>query len=604
MRFSSRLKWIWTVGIVVSTAGCSREQPATTATASGARGTRLAAEATSVPRADEARATASDRPSLAVTDTPDGAMRALLDGWGADNPEALWDALPPGYQQDVNELVHLTAQRLHPEAWRWFLRIMQKGGDLFQKEADALSQASPPENADDGTVPEMRSETDLRSNAQGCALLASLFAAIGKASPDDLEELKTADMGRLIRGKGRSLLGQFRKMVQEPMENEAFAAGFIPAVDPAKIRVVLKQSSGDSATVEFVYGAEEPTEPVADASDANAAVKLLKGLVEEMVSDETRLKVALVRVEGKWIPRWLANRWSLAVSSLKSALLESLPAESPRENFGKSFQILAGIEMQLDLWQAQLADDAADVPPPPGWLFPLPPDMGPAELVNELQAMLVDGFQEPDGDLEFAIPGRRNRGDFSCDFERVTRKTLGAKGKRVAVVCSSSAQARTAYPELETDVVELASELLRLYRIDTSNPNEVAEWVKTSGGVTLETDLKEVAGKFSADYIVLFRFDDFRCGDEGEEKWLRGHAGGILMVVELATADDDPAKTESRAIYTRRFDSRYPAHLPVSADEQPRDDFQRQFLQDLLETLSRLLHNPDGMGVPPSVPRA
>jgi hypothetical protein len=531
-------------------------------------------------------------------------MRALLDGWGADNSEALWEALPPGYQQDVNELVHLTARRLHPEAWRWFLRIMQKGSDLFQKEADALTQASRPADADAGTSPEMRSEADLRANAQGCALLASLFAAIGKASPDDLEQLKTADVGRLIHGKGRSLLGQFRKMMQEPMENEAFAAGFIPALDPAKIRVVLKQSSGDSATVELVYGADEPTEPVAEALDANAAVKLLEGLVEEMVSDEMRLKVALVRVEGKWIPRWFANRWSLAVSALKSALLEAMPAESPRENFGKPFQILAGIDMQLDFWQAQRADDAAEMPPPPGWFFPLPPDMGPAELVNELQAMLVEEFQDRDDDSDFAIPGRRNRGDFICDFERVTRKTLGEKGKRVAVVCSSSAQARTAYPELETDVVELASVLLRLYRVDTSNPNEVAEWVKASGGVTLETDLKELAARFSADYIVLFKFDDFRCSDEGEEKGLRGHAGGAVMVVELATADDDPAKTESRAIYTRRFDSRYPAHLSVPADEQPRDDFQRQFLQDLVEALSRLLHNPDGMDVQRAVPRA
>jgi hypothetical protein len=128
--------------------------------------------------------------------------------------------------------------------------------------------------------------------------------------------------------------------------------------------------------------------------------------------------------------------------------------------------------------------------------------------------------------------------------------------------------------------------------------------VKTSGGVTLETDLKEVAAKFSADYVVLFRFDDFRCSDEGEEKWLRGHAAGTLMVVELATEEDDPAETSARSIYTRRFESRYPAHLPVSADDLPRDDFQRHFLQDLLETLARLLHNLDGMDGPPSVPRA
>jgi hypothetical protein len=44
--------------------------------------------------------------------------------------------------------------------------------------------------------------------------------------------------------------------------------------------------------------------------------------------------------------------------------------------------------------------------------------------------------------------------------------------------------------------------------------------------------------------------------------------------------------------------------LPISADDLPRDEFQRHFLQDLLETLSRLLYHADGIDVPPSVPRA
>src|SRR5262249_30851728 len=120
MHLSLRLIWIWTVGIVASTTGCSREKPATTAPVGATGAASLTAAATSVPLDDDSRARASDRPAHTVLDTPDGAMRALLDGWGADNPEALWDALPAGYQQDVNDLVHLTARRLHPEAWRWF----------------------------------------------------------------------------------------------------------------------------------------------------------------------------------------------------------------------------------------------------------------------------------------------------------------------------------------------------------------------------------------------------------------------------------------------------------------------------------------------------
>ena len=70
-------------------------------------------------------------------------MRALLDGWGADNPEALWDALPPSYQRDINDLVQTTARRLHPEAWQWFLRIARKGSIVFEKHAAGLGRIPP-----------------------------------------------------------------------------------------------------------------------------------------------------------------------------------------------------------------------------------------------------------------------------------------------------------------------------------------------------------------------------------------------------------------------------------------------------------------------------
>jgi hypothetical protein len=128
--------------------------------------------------------------------------------------------------------------------------------------------------------------------------------------------------------------------------------------------------------------------------------------------------------------------------------------------------------------------------------------------------------------------------------------------------------------------------------------------MKTSGSATLETNPVEFAEKFSADYVVILKFDDFGCREEEEGKWLRGHARGTLVVVELVAADDDPDKTQARSIYTRRFDSQYPAHYPVPADDEPRDEFQRRFLEDLIESLTGLLYNSDGRNAPPAVPRA
>src|SRR5437763_1628913 len=107
-----RLLSVWAVGVVLSSAGCAREPSNAASGLGGARAeVNLSAKATGVPLVEAAGADARVGESSTGRATPEGAMRALLDGWGKDNPEALWDALPASYQQDINDLVHLAAQR-------------------------------------------------------------------------------------------------------------------------------------------------------------------------------------------------------------------------------------------------------------------------------------------------------------------------------------------------------------------------------------------------------------------------------------------------------------------------------------------------------------
>jgi hypothetical protein len=596
-----QLIYLGTVGALLATAGCTGEAPArptTTATtgtiagqpASLASQTTVAAEQENEPNREQASA----------EQAPDAAMRALLDGWGADNPEALWDGLPASYQHDVNDLVQTAARRLHPEAWQWFLKIMRRGSAVLENHAvqQAPQSTDRGTDSDSGAAADVEMNADAKFTADACAMLASLLAAIGESRPDTLEQLKTADVGRLLRGKGRALLGQFRKMVQGSLEDKVFAAGFLPAVDSSQIRVVLKNCSGDYATVELVYGDETASEDVDRDPKENPAIKLLKGLIEELVPDESRLKVGLVRVEGKWIPRWLANRWMLTVSTLKSALLEAMPSESPRENFGKPFHFLTALETQLELWE-RLRDEKPETIPVPLWYMLISPDFGPGELVAELGALLVEGFLEDDGYEEMSAPAIPPQDERLCDFERTTHKALGGGGKSVVVLCGSPAAVRETYPALNHDVVAYVSELLSSQEVQAADPGRVAEWEKAEGGFADDAELAKIADTFSADFLIIFKFDELECREEGGEQWLRGYARGRLDVAEVAATDDDPEKKTASVIYTRPFDSRYPAHLPASREEESKEKFQRRFLQDLIDSLTRLLHDIDDEPHPP-----
>ena len=76
-----------------------------------------------------------------IPETADQALRAILDGLHENRPAALWDALPTSYQKDVNDLVHLFAARMHPEAWKWFLQIARKGAIVLRLPRDDREEA-------------------------------------------------------------------------------------------------------------------------------------------------------------------------------------------------------------------------------------------------------------------------------------------------------------------------------------------------------------------------------------------------------------------------------------------------------------------------------
>src|SRR5439155_21616392 len=60
--------------------------------------------------------------------TPDAAVLQLINGLAANQPDALWDALPASYQNDLNDHASRFARRLHPEAWKWWSQIANKVG--------------------------------------------------------------------------------------------------------------------------------------------------------------------------------------------------------------------------------------------------------------------------------------------------------------------------------------------------------------------------------------------------------------------------------------------------------------------------------------------
>ncbi|MBS0261774.1 MAG: hypothetical protein JSS02_07440, partial [Planctomycetes bacterium] len=69
-------------------------------------------------------------------DTADAAVLAALRGLSENRPDAVWEALPASYQQDLDGVVSSVVQRLHPEAIRWFSQIAAKSRELLPPDSD------------------------------------------------------------------------------------------------------------------------------------------------------------------------------------------------------------------------------------------------------------------------------------------------------------------------------------------------------------------------------------------------------------------------------------------------------------------------------------
>lgn len=237
----------------------------------------------------------------------EAAVRVVLEGLKQDRAEVLWEALPASYKRDVNELLHLFAGRLHPEAWRWFQQIAGKGAEVARWQGRQIEQAA---KGDDREA--------AGRWAKVIAALAGTLEQVSKAGPGVLETMQTVDVGDLLRTEGRPLIKPLRGVLEQA------------EYDLSKATVRLEESEADAVAAQIQF------------------------------SESRRVRIDLVRVEGKWVPRVLAEHWGEAMAAANNAVREHLPSERPRDNFGRTFQVLAALDFALDGARSEARQLGAD----------------------------------------------------------------------------------------------------------------------------------------------------------------------------------------------------------------------------------------------------
>ena len=154
-------------------------------------------------------------------ETADKAVQAVVDGLNANHPEAVWDFLPESYEGDLNDVVHLFAERMDAELWNKSILVVRKLAGVLKTKKEFLAADMTP--------------------------VANLVETLLAGELADLDQLKKFDGRLFLSGTGARLIAQLRELLPNINRMLDFK------------KVTLLKSKGDAATVELKTD-EETTE--------------------------------------------------------------------------------------------------------------------------------------------------------------------------------------------------------------------------------------------------------------------------------------------------------------------------------------------------------
>jgi len=213
---------------------------------------------------------------------PDEAMRKVADGLAANQPEVVWDALPPTYQQELAGLVHELGTKMDGEVWAKAFALAAKLCDTLKAKKDfVLANPMLASLAKDKTE-QISTNWD---PAVDCVL------TLVKSDVADVEKLSTLDVRAFLAGTGAALMRQV-DAISGTIPEDPFGAG-LKKIKNAKLTVT--KQDGDTATMRAEVAGEPPEQ------------------------------IQMVRVEGKWISKRMADRWQQSMTKAKAKLAEVTP---------------------------------------------------------------------------------------------------------------------------------------------------------------------------------------------------------------------------------------------------------------------------------------
>jgi len=215
------------------------------------------------------------RAPTSVPAAPPNAIEAIVEGMRNHQPQVVWHALPPSYQQDVKVVITTFCDNMDAEVYNRGFRILGKVVQVMREKEDLIAKS-----------PIILSMPLIESRVgQHWGEDVALLNTIAQSDLSSLEKLGRMDPGKFLASTGPQVMDALEKF-RESMQRS-------PGEDPwEKARQALK-----SADIQF------------------AATDDTHGLLTFGSSGKDKArKIKLTKVEDRWVPADMAERWPERIS--------------------------------------------------------------------------------------------------------------------------------------------------------------------------------------------------------------------------------------------------------------------------------------------------
>jgi hypothetical protein len=213
-----------------------------------------------------------------VPGTPEGTVEVVAKSLADKQPGVLWNAMPASYQKDVNDLIQLFAEKMDEEVYDKSFAVLNKAIQVLNEKKDFIL----------GHPWLKDSPVEIDGLKKNWSSVVGMWQTVTGSEIKTLRSLKSLDIGKFLSGTGAKLMSQISEAAKAAKEDKVGEA-----LDKlGKLEVEVVESGESTAKIRMTMPDEKPQE-------------------EE-----------LVKVEGKWIPKEMADDWKDQIQEARKGIEE------------------------------------------------------------------------------------------------------------------------------------------------------------------------------------------------------------------------------------------------------------------------------------------